>query len=219
MSFRVIEEAAGSGARLIVLPELCNSGYVFESAKRLSRFSERLPTGETRGLGPPSLELALCHIVAGIAEREGDVLYNFRRDRPERSRGHLPQGASVGRGESLLRAGQSSAFLSLTRLLGASGRSSATTAGSLKASACARCRAPTSLRADQLGADPGPGPNREAMANILCHGGGAFELGFHCRGRPDRHRARPAFHGQSLIVSYTGWPIAGPASPTEKRSC
>ena len=31
-------------------------------------------------------------------------------------------------------------------------------------------------------------------------------------------RGQP-FIGQSLIVSYTGWPIGGPATPTKKRSC
>ncbi|MFQ5959272.1 MAG: nitrilase-related carbon-nitrogen hydrolase, partial [Alphaproteobacteria bacterium] len=30
-SIEMIEEAAGKGATLVVLPELCNSGYVFDT--------------------------------------------------------------------------------------------------------------------------------------------------------------------------------------------
>jgi 5-aminopentanamidase len=73
----VVAEAAAAGARLIVLPELCDSGYVFESA------------AEARGLAAgagdsPTLrqwqELAAAHrlaIVGGFCERAGDgQLYN-----------------------------------------------------------------------------------------------------------------------------------------------
>ena len=42
-----IAEAAGKGARLIVLPELCNSGYVFASRHEAFTLAEPVPDGPT----------------------------------------------------------------------------------------------------------------------------------------------------------------------------
>ena len=59
---------------------------------------------------------------------------------------------------------------------------------------------------------PGQDPNREAMANILCmaaaHSNSIFIA---AADRVGTERGQP-FIGQSLVVSYTGWPIGGPAS-------
>ena len=71
-----IAEAAGKGARLIVLPELCNSGYVFASRHEAFTLAEPVPNGPTSEVW---LEAARRHgavIVAGICERAGDALYN-----------------------------------------------------------------------------------------------------------------------------------------------
>ena len=43
-----IAEAAGKGARLIVLPELCNSGYVFASRHEAFTLAEPVPNGPAR---------------------------------------------------------------------------------------------------------------------------------------------------------------------------
>jgi predicted amidohydrolase len=60
---------------------------------------------------------------------------------------------------------------------------------------------------------PGQAKNREAMANILvmaaAHANSVFAA---AADRVGTERGQP-FIGQSLIASYTGWPIAGPASP------
>ncbi len=64
---------------------------------------------------------------------------------------------------------------------------------------------------------PGQPENREAMANILCmaaaHSNSMFVA---AADRIGVERGQP-FLGQSLIVSYTGWPIGGPASPDREE--
>jgi predicted amidohydrolase len=59
---------------------------------------------------------------------------------------------------------------------------------------------------------PGQAEGREAMANILAmaaaHSNSIFIA---CADRVGVERGQP-FEGQSLIVSYTGWPVVGPAS-------
>ncbi|MCL7451452.1 MAG: carbon-nitrogen hydrolase [Anaerolineae bacterium] len=71
---RLIPRAAG--ASLLVLPELCNSGYNFRSAEEAWRTSEEV--GDSVFL---RLLASLCrehgfHIVSGFNERQGDHLYN-----------------------------------------------------------------------------------------------------------------------------------------------
>ena len=75
-SLEKIAEAAANGAQLVVLPELCNSGYVFGSRHEAFALAEPLPDGPTTNAW---LEAARRHdlvIVAGICERAGDALYN-----------------------------------------------------------------------------------------------------------------------------------------------
>jgi len=64
---------------------------------------------------------------------------------------------------------------------------------------------------------PGQDKDREATANILCmasaHANSVFVA---AADRVGVERGQP-FVGQSLIVSYTGWPIAGPASPDREE--
>jgi N-carbamoylputrescine amidase len=53
-----IVDAADKGARLIVLPELCNSGYVFASRHEAFTLAAPVPNGPTSevwldGCGPP----------------------------------------------------------------------------------------------------------------------------------------------------------------------
>ena len=59
---------------------------------------------------------------------------------------------------------------------------------------------------------PGQAEGRQAMANILAMGAAHSNSMFiACADRVGTERGQP-FEGQSLIVSYTGWPVAGPAS-------
>jgi N-carbamoylputrescine amidase len=48
-SIELIEQAYARGANLIVLPELCNYGYVFESREVAFALSEALADGDTIG--------------------------------------------------------------------------------------------------------------------------------------------------------------------------
>jgi N-carbamoylputrescine amidase len=75
-SIRHIEEAALNGAALVVLPELANTGYVFASRDEAFSLAEELSNGETVQIWADAARRLGIHIVAGIAEREGQRLYN-----------------------------------------------------------------------------------------------------------------------------------------------
>jgi predicted amidohydrolase len=65
-----------AGADLLVLPELCNSGYNFESEEQAWVTSEEIGNGVfLRYLESLCVRLG-CHIVSGLNEREGSRLYN-----------------------------------------------------------------------------------------------------------------------------------------------
>ena len=67
---------ADEEADLLVLPELCNTGYVFKSQEELRTLSEEVPEGETtRALAAFAQERSLC-IVAGVCERRGNDYHN-----------------------------------------------------------------------------------------------------------------------------------------------
>ena len=75
-TLELIDEAAGRGAELLVLPELCNSGYVFTSRDEAESLAEPVPDG---GTVVAWLERCRAHglvLVAGVAERDGGALYN-----------------------------------------------------------------------------------------------------------------------------------------------
>ena len=63
-------------ADLFVLPELFNSGYLFQSMDELERLSESASDGSTSRLLQRIAAEKKCHIVAGFAERSGDSFFN-----------------------------------------------------------------------------------------------------------------------------------------------
>ncbi len=75
-SAQLIEAAVLRGAALVVLPELTNSGYQFESRDEALASSENLSNSETLDEWVRLCAHHGIHLVAGIAERAGDDLYN-----------------------------------------------------------------------------------------------------------------------------------------------
>lgn len=217
-SVEMIREAAGEhGAKLIVLPELANSGYVFETRE------EAFECSEVIGEGPASRAwMALCaeygcYIVAGMDERDGNNLYNA-------SACFGPEG-HVGTFRKVHLWNEENLFFEPGNLGLPVWH---TPIGRIATHICYDSWFPESHRLAALqGADiicvptnwvpiPGQDPNREAMANILImaasHSNSVFIA---AADRVGTERGQP-FVGQSLITSYTGWPVAGPASASEE---
>jgi N-carbamoylputrescine amidase len=71
----MIEAASKADVDLLVLPELCNSGYTFKSKAEARSMSET-SDGETSILWAEAAKTHGMHIVAGMAEREGGTLFN-----------------------------------------------------------------------------------------------------------------------------------------------
>ena len=72
----LIRQAAGQGAKLIVLPEMCATGYYFDSMDQASEMAEYVIGGRTVGLLEDLARELDCYLVAGLPESEGDRLYN-----------------------------------------------------------------------------------------------------------------------------------------------
>ncbi|OAE99609.1 hydratase [Bradyrhizobium centrolobii] len=217
-SLEFIERAAANGAQLVVLPELCNSGYVFNSRDEAFALAEEVPAGPTcRSWEEVAHEHGL-HIIAGINEREGRSLYNAAA--VIGPSGHLGTFRKVHLWdeENLFFEPGNLGFTVFQTPLGRIGTL-----------ICYDAWFPESFRLCALqGADivciptnwvpiPGQAQDREAMANILCmaaaHSNSLFVA---AADRIGVERDQP-FIGQSVIVSYTGWPIGGSASPDREE--
>ena len=72
----LVEQAAAQGARLVVLPELANTGYMFESREEACALAETVPDGPSARAWIALAQRLGIHLVAGIAERDGGRLYN-----------------------------------------------------------------------------------------------------------------------------------------------
>ena len=208
-----IAEAAARGARLIVLPELANSGYVFETRTEAFALAETLSDSPTLRAWTDAAARHDAHIVAGIAERDGPVLYN--------SAVLIGPGGHVGTFRKVHLWAAENLFFEPGNLGFPVYR---TPLGRIGMAICYDAWFPETFRLAALqGADivcvptnwvpiPGQDPTREAMANILvmaaAHSNSLFIA---CADRIGTERGQP-FVGQSLVVGCTGWPVGGPAS-------
>jgi predicted amidohydrolase len=65
-----------TGAEMIVLPELFNTGYLITSKEEAFDLSEPLPGGKTTEALSAMAREKNAHIVAGLIERQGENLFN-----------------------------------------------------------------------------------------------------------------------------------------------
>jgi N-carbamoylputrescine amidase len=212
-SLQLIEQAAQAGAGLVVLPELCNSGYVFETRDEAFSLAEVVPHGPTTETWSAAASRHGMVIVAGIAERDGDNLYNaavvvgprgyigtYRKNHLWGAENLFFEPGNLGM--PVFRVG----------------------AGRIACAICYDIWFPETFRLAALqGADllcvatnwvpmPEQPGNLPVMANILAMGGAHSNSMFVAAAdRVGTERGQP-FLGNSIIVSHTGWPLAGPAS-------
>ena len=212
-SLEMIDEAAAAGANLVVLPELCNSGYVFATREEALGLAEEIPDGPTCRDWAGAAARHGLHIVAGIAERDGRALYNAAVVVG-------PQGVIGKYRKNHLWAAENLFFepgdlgVPVFR----------TDIGRVAAAICYDIWFPETFRLAAIqGADilcvPTnwvPMPEQPAglpkMANILAMGGAHANSMFVAAADRIGTERGQLFIGNSLVVSYTGWPIAGPAS-------
>lgn len=208
-----IDEAAARGAQLVVLPELCNSGYVFESEQEVQFLCEPIPDGPTTSAW---LERCRQHglvLVAGIAERAGEALFN--------SAVVLGPDGYIATYRKLHLWDQENRWFQPGNL---GVPVVDTPAGRIAALICYDAWFPECFRLAALdGADivcvptnwvpiPGQARGAPAMATLLCQGAAHVNsLVVAAADRIGTERGQP-FIGQSVIVSHTGWPVTGPAA-------
>ncbi|WP_246257882.1 nitrilase family protein [Pararobbsia alpina] len=213
-TLRLIEEAAIAGAKLVVLPELANTGYMFESREEALGLAERIADGATVRAWTDAARSLGIHIAGGIAEFGGDGrLYNaallagpqgvigtYRKlhlwndEHRIFDRGNLGLPVfETGIGKLAMAICYDGWFPEVYRLLAAQ-------------DADIIC-VPTNWVPM-----PGQPAHSAAMAHILtmaaAHSNGVSIV---CANRIGTERTQP-FIGQSLIVGARGWPLAGPAS-------
>ena len=212
-SIALMEQAAREGATLVVLPELCNTGYVLQSRAEAWALAEEVPSGPTCiAWGIAARRLGL-HVVAGILERDGAMLFNAAVI--------IGPDGPVGSYRKVHLWGDEAQYFTPGNL---GFPVFDTPLGRIGCQICYDCWFPESFRLAALqGAEivcvptnwvpiPGQDPGREAMANVLVMAAAHVNSIFIAAcDRIGTERGQP-FIGQSLIAGCTGWPVAGPAS-------
>jgi predicted amidohydrolase len=217
-SLDFIAQAAAGGAGLVVLPELCNTGYVFETREEAMALAEPIPDGPSCRRWREAAAKHRMVIVAGITERDGDVLYNS---------------AVVVGPQGVLGTYRKNHLWGAENLFFERGNLGMPVfrigAGRIACAICYDIWFPETFRLAALqGADllcvptnwvPMPSQPKDmlVMANVLAMGGAHSNSMFvACADRVGVERGQP-FLGNSILVSHSGWPLAGPASGTEEE--
>ncbi|MDR2326181.1 MAG: nitrilase family protein [Acidovorax sp.] len=217
-SVELLEQAAAQGAKLIVLPELANTGYVFQSRSEAFELAEPIPDGESTQAWAAVARRCNVYVVAGIAERVENRLYNCAvLVGPEGFIGSYRKLHLWGDEHLYFEAGDVGLPIFHTEI------------GRIGMVVCYDGWFPETYRLlATLGADivamptnwvpmAGQPDSMQAMATMLAmanaHSNG---LNIVCANRVGVERDQP-FIGQSLIVGPQGWPLAGPASNTQEE--
>ena len=212
-SLAMIGDAAKAGATLAVLPELCNTGYVFETRDEAFSLAETAPDGPTTQAWIDAATTHNMTIVAGIAERDGEALYNSAVIvGPKGFVGRYRKNHLWGAENLFFEPGNLGVPVYHTGI------------GRIACAICYDIWFPEVFRLAALqGADilcvptnwvpmPQQPKTLPVMANILCMAGAHSNSMFvACADRIGEERGQP-FVGNSIIVSHAGWPLAGPAS-------
>ncbi len=212
-SIGLIKRAVELGAKLVVLPELSNTGYMFQSREEAFALSEPIPNGPTVKAWSEIASKHGLHLVAGICERDGNKLFN--------SAVLIGPSGYIGTFRKVHLWNEENLYFEPGDL----GFPVFHTAiGRIGMAICYDGWFPETYRLAALqGADivcvptnwvpiPGQAEGREAMANILAMAAAhSNSIYIACADRVGTERGQ-LFEGQSLIVGHTGWPVAGPAS-------
>lgn len=218
-SIEKIDEAASAGAKLIVLPELCNSGYVFDDRDEAFALAEEIPNGPSTEAWMAAARKHDLYIVAGISEREDERLFN--------SAVVVGPNGYIGTYRKLHLWNEENLYFEPGDL---GMPVFATPIGRIAVNICYDSWFPESFRLAALqGADivcvptnwvpiPGQKPGERAMANTLIMAAAHSNcIYIAAADRIGVEKGQP-FEGQSLIVSYTGWPIGEPASKDREET-
>lgn len=217
-SVSMIEKAADAGSKVIVLPELANSGYVFRNRAEAFLLSESIPDGPSTCAWLEVAARRQIYLVAGIAERDGDCLYN--------SAVVISPSGVMGTYRKLHLWGEENLWFEPGNL---GVPVFATPFGRLGVAICYDGWFPEVFRMAAIqGADlvcvptnwvpiPGQAEGQKPMANIL-HMAAAHSnsIVIACADRVGAERGE-LFLGHSVILSHTGWPVAGPASSDKEE--
>jgi predicted amidohydrolase len=212
---RAVRATAADGAELMVLPELCTTGYVFADRAEAQALAEPVTGRAVATLAGLAAELGV-HLIAGVAEQDGAELFN--------SAVLIGPGGLIGtyrkvhlwnNENTLFEPGNAGLPVFDTDL------------GRLGLLICYDLWFPEASRALAVqGSEiicvpttwvpiPGQRAGAAAMAITLCqaaaHVNSVYVL---AADRCGVERGQP-FIGQSVIVAPTGWPEGDPASATE----
>lgn len=208
----LLERAADAGAQLAVMPELADSGYVFETrAEAFSLAASPAASPALAAWGAVAKRRGM-HLVTGFAERDGPSLYN--------SAAVIGPDGLIGVYRKTHLWGEEALFFERGDLGFPVFR---TPLGRIAALICYDGWFPEAWRLCAVqGADivcvptnwvpmPSQPQGQLAMSNILCmaaaHSNSMF-VAAACRTGVERGQP---FIGQSLIVNNEGWILAGPA--------
>jgi len=217
-SIELVEMAAAQGAQLVVLPELANTGYMFESREEAYALAEPVPEGRSSQAWIALAQRLGIYLVAGISERAGGRLYNSALvTGPDGYLGTYRKLHLWGDENLYFEAGDRGLQVFDTEL------------GRIGVAICYDGWFPEVYRRLALrGADivavptnwvPMPGQTRDGA--VIAHAltmGGAHSNGLTvvCADRIGTERGQ-TFVGRSVIVNSQGWTAAGPASVDQEE--